>query len=172
MDYYQKYLKYKNKYLNLKKIQKGGACFPDPNPNDVDPYSWFEYSTYLNNNNDFYLYNINGRCIDIYYAAGDIRLARLPPNTSYFDVWEIIKNYNDFHNAKSNYFRERNSSIRPKFNFSENDKDFIETSLRAAGGNEANINVDVKNRIDTIRLSSNIPPPVLLRPVGIFQNNS
>ena len=95
MDYYQKYLKYKSKYIDLK---KGGACNPPPNPTDYEYISLDEYQHIPAAR----LETIGGNCYDIIELANWIRIAANPiyPATnlpiSINDIWNVITAYNAY----------------------------------------------------------------------------
>lgn len=83
MDFYQKYLKYKKKYLELKKIQSGGGIVPPEREISIGH--------------------------DMFDVEELVRLIRLDPNNpinpktndiiSHIDLWRIIKKYNNYANS-------------------------------------------------------------------------
>ena len=105
MSYQQKYLKYKYKYLALRR-QFGGACVPAPPPADPEHISMALYRDIPENK----LISIGQHCFDLIGLVQWIRSVPFnaedpytnPRNAAtnvpmtYPDIWKIIRAYNDY----------------------------------------------------------------------------
>ena len=97
MSYYHKYLKYKNKYINLRK-QLGGECDPLPDMNDNESISYDQYSSRTPNDR----ITINGICYfvdEIFNWVITLNNNNSPHRTSInpSDRQRIITAYNILH---------------------------------------------------------------------------
>ena len=150
MSFQNKYLKYKNKYLELK-IQYGGDCNPAPDPND---------NTY-NNIPPSKLITIGSNCFDVEQLARRIRTNPTNPMTglglSSQEIWRIIVAYNNYANGPE-----------PQLNYPRNLFNYTQPQLIAinnAINNDAPLPYAIRQMIDTIKnsvlfqpMQSPIPP--------------
>jgi len=98
MNFQQKYIKYKSKYIQLKDYLKGGACIPAPVPTDREYISFEEYI----NIPPARLETIGEHCYDIVNLANWIRHSihsTYPANGMHMslnDIWKVITAYNAY----------------------------------------------------------------------------
>lgn len=110
MDYYQKYLKYKNKYMKLKSLQSGGDCDPIPNPDNKELLTLKDYKNIPSGR----LINIGDKCFDV-ESMVYIIIRKIKENQDDFDskyaeprnpytgeiltpeeIWRIIYTYTEY----------------------------------------------------------------------------
>jgi len=100
MNYYQKYLKYKYKYFELKKIQSGGDCYPAPNPDDIETISLNKYEDIPSDRLISIGLPPNRHCFDVEQLALWIREHSTNPLTREvfgpYELWKIILSYNNY----------------------------------------------------------------------------
>jgi hypothetical protein len=141
MNFQQKYLKYKSKYLELKNQLKGGACNTAPIPTDNEYISFDQYQDIPVAR----LETIGGHCYDIVQLANWIHLSAnatypataLPMNA--IDKWHVINAYNAYRIA-------HDPALPNHFIFTPAQDAQINAGLAANP-----IPVAITNLIDTIR---------------------
>ncbi len=154
MNYYQKYLKYKYKYFELKKIQSGGDCNPAPDPNDREAITLNEYK----NIPSAKLISIGPHCFDIEQLARLIIRSNNPTNPLTRDVfspvqlWTIILAYN-------NYFDSTNPQLTPdspnRFNYTQEQLNQIDDAIDDFIDNNIALQPNVIELINNIKNGNN-----------------
>ncbi len=157
MNYYQKYLKYKYKYFELKKIQSGGDCYPTPNPDDNEAISLNEYK----NIPPARLISIglppNRHCFDVEQLAQLIRLSDNPTNPltrevfGPYELWKIILSYNNYVDSTNPQL-----TLEPnRFNYTQEQLNQIDDAIDDFADNDIPIPQNVIELINNIKSGNN-----------------